>query len=234
MTDDEQLITRFAAEVAAGFPAAAHSGSHVELHAELLHRLCLAEGLLELLEFSRAGLGADPLACMWLGSLRWHRLVTGTLPAKAPVPPERPSEHALKLLLTAGALTITPGTAEPGLRGLASGEMAYPSGPAQPELADDSVLLRLAPIGLVPYIETSMRQSWAEQAVCLTHGLPDLVERAKAQVTELAAGTGRSSADRHSADHSSAGHNSAGPQLPELIGVVVEDLSTRWHRALTA
>nr|WP_255547489.1 ADP-ribosylglycohydrolase family protein [Nesterenkonia sp. E16_7] len=65
------------------------------------------------------------------------------------------------------------------LRGLSQGQMAYPSAPAQPESTDSAVLLRAVPIGLVPYIDAPMRRSWVRQAVALTHGHPELTQRAE-------------------------------------------------------
>ncbi|GAA1824063.1 hypothetical protein GCM10009771_24260 [Nesterenkonia flava] len=190
----------------------------VTVHAELLHRLCLADGLLEVLEWTRQGTGADPMACMWLAGLRWYRLMNGGYPPKAPEPPERPTDRALGLLLRSGAVQVAPGSSGTAVAGLSSGEMAYPSAPAQPEADDDGVLLRLAPLALVPYIDESMRMNWTEQAVCLTHGSPELVARAQEHV-------------RHLHHQLSEEPVQTQPQLPGigLLGVVVEDLGRRWR-----
>ncbi|MCH8565459.1 ADP-ribosylglycohydrolase family protein [Nesterenkonia sp. LB17] len=151
----------------------------IVLHAEVLHQLCTADGLMELLDWSRQGLGADPLACMWLGSLRWYRLITGSYPENAPQPPARPLDQALQRLILQGMFTAQAGSAATSLRGLAHGQMAYPSAPAQPESTDATALLRAVPVGLVPYIDASMRRAWARQTMALTHGHPELTRKAE-------------------------------------------------------
>ncbi|MFD5823342.1 ADP-ribosylglycohydrolase family protein [Nesterenkonia xinjiangensis] len=174
---DARLITRFAPVLRAGLGAALAAGdSGPRLHAEALHQVCLADGLLELLDWTRQGVAADPLACLWLASLRWHRLLTGSFPEGAPEPPARATDRALAELLNGRSptLALMPDSGEVSRRGLATGEMAYPSSPAQPECADPSGLLRLVPLALVPYVEDSMLLRWTEQALALTQGHPRL------------------------------------------------------------
>ncbi|MGJ9371477.1 ADP-ribosylglycohydrolase family protein [Nesterenkonia sp. CF4.4] len=151
----------------------------VVLHAEVLHQLCTADGLLELLDWSRQGLGADPLACMWLGSLRWYRLITGSYPENAPQPPARRLDAQLQRLSSRGRLTVQQGSGTTSLRGLSQGQMSYPSAPAQPESTDAAALLRAVPVGLAPYIDATMRRAWARQTLALTHGHPDLSQKAE-------------------------------------------------------
>lgn len=180
MTNDELLIERFAPVMTAGL-----TGSKLhEVDAEVLHQLCLADGLAELLDWSRRGEAADPLACMWLGSLRWYSLLSGRFPDSAPEPPARNLDGELARATTGRApeLSHLPGSETVSLRGLEPGEMSYPSSPAQPDSADPSGLIRLIPLGLVPYIEQSMRLSWTEQALCLTQGDSNLHEAAKVLV----------------------------------------------------
>lgn len=171
---DRRRISRLGPVLSAGLPA-----GESRVHAEVLHQLCLADGLLELLDWSRQGVGADPLACMWLSSLRWNRLITGGFPEGAPQPPARDLDAALLRLLRDGGLSILEGTGETSLAGLASGEMAYPSSPAQPDEDDAAALIRVVPIGLVPYVEEEMRRSWVRQAVSLTQGDPELISAAE-------------------------------------------------------
>lgn len=192
----ERLISRFGPVLAAGLepstpdsPGAADGpgapavsadpADPLVVHAEMLHQLCTADGLMELLDWSRQGLGADPLACMWLGSLRWYRLITGACPDSAPQPPTRALDHRLQLLRSSGRLTPLDGSATTSLRGLAEGQMAYPTAPAQPESTDAAALLRAVPVGLVPYIDAPMRRAWARQTMALTHGHPDLMQKAE-------------------------------------------------------
>lgn len=177
MSTDERLIRRLQPVLSAAAP---EPGEPV--HAEVLHQLCAADGLLEVLDWSRQGTAADPLACLWLGSLRWHRLLTGKFPAGAPEPPPRGADATLRPAFAPGGAarrTLAEGSGSSSLSGLASGEMGHPGTPAQPEQHDAAALLRVVPIGLVPYVEQEMRLSWAEQAVCLTHGAPSLRRQAR-------------------------------------------------------
>lgn len=182
--NDTQLIDRFEPVLAAAFLEEAgpdEIGAQVDrpVHAEVLHQLCLADGLLELLDWTRQGVGADPLGCIWLGSLRWYRLVAGGFPDGAPEPPARDTDATLLRLLRDGELTVLENTGAVSLAGLAAGEMAYPSAPAQPAQDDAAALVRVVPIGLVPYIEEEMRRSWVRQAVSLTQGHPGLIAAAE-------------------------------------------------------
>ncbi|MBO0596164.1 ADP-ribosylglycohydrolase family protein [Nesterenkonia sp. E16_10] len=181
METAERLISRLRPVLAAAVDPQDPQppGEPILLHAEVLHQMCTADGLMELLDWSRQGLGADPLACMWLGSLRWYRLITGSYPEHAPQPPARPLDQALTQLSRQGGFTARTGSGMTSLRGLSQGQMAYPSAPAQPESTDSAVLLRAVPIGLVPYIDAPMRRSWVRQAVALTHGHPELTQRAE-------------------------------------------------------
>ncbi|GAA3287975.1 ADP-ribosylglycohydrolase family protein [Nesterenkonia halobia] len=201
-TADVLLIERLPAVLAAALPAdgspgdagSAADAENTEVHAEALHQLCLADGLLELLDWTHQGVGADPLACFWLAGLRWHRLVTGGFPAAAPCPPSRSVDEQLSAQLgtvDAGRphglapLSLRTGTEAPGVDGLASGEMAYPTTPAQPERDDPAVLLRVVPLALVPYVDDTLRAQWVRQALALTHGHPRVLDRARSLVQLL-------------------------------------------------
>ncbi|WP_147383515.1 hypothetical protein [Nesterenkonia natronophila] len=180
------------------------------VHAEALLALCVGDGLLEVLEWSREGTGADPAASMWLAALRWHHVITGTFPAGAPQPPPRPTSHALRLIVDTAGVELIPGSAHTSLSGLSSAEMGTRRAPPQPEADDDAALLRILPISCLPYVETPMKQDWAETAICLTHGSSALIREAR--------------------------HRAAHPPTPvplgprhELLEVVVEDLDRRWR-----
>lgn len=174
--NDARLIDRFSPVLLAALP---QEDPEAAVHAEVLHQYCLSDGLLELLDWSRQGVGADPLACMWLASLRWYRLITGQFPPGAPEPPTRNVDAALLEAIRNGQLRVAEDTGSVSLSGLADGEMAYPSSPAQPESADAAALPRVVPLGLVPYIDQDMRASWVTQAVSLTQGAPALIEAAE-------------------------------------------------------
>lgn len=173
---DARLIDRFSPVLLAALP---REEPQAPVHAEVLHQYCLSDGLLELLDWTRQGVGADPLACMWLASLRWYRLIAGQFPSGAPEPPARDADAALPKAIRNRQLRVAEGTGAVSLAGLADGEMAYPSAPAQPESDDAAALLRVVPLGLVPYIEEQMRRSWVSQAVSLTQGAPALIEAAE-------------------------------------------------------
>lgn len=196
-TQHARRILRFPALLAGLLPVAARSAetsgtaeAAPEVHAEALHALCTADGLLELLDWTRRGVGADPLACLWLGSLRWHRLITGGFPDAAPQPPARDLDEALRTGLAGGDIRLLSGSAAVSLAGLASGEMACPSAPAQPEAAAADALVRVLPLAFVPYVEPEMLRSWADQTVCLTQGEATLRRRAGEVVQALHAASG--------------------------------------------
>ena len=219
------LISRFCPELLAGFPQP--EGDVLQLHAELLHRICLADGLLEVLDWSQQGVGTDPLACMWLAGLRWHQLVTGHFPDGAPEPPPRATDAALSELLTSGALRITEQTGETSISSLSSGQLHYPSTPAQPDATDREVLLRLAPLALVPYIDEPMRMRWVEQNVSMTHGGDQLLEQSRRLVTDLHQ---RASSPQPAA----AGHDTAAPADSHPFFGVVGELAQRWAEVTAA
>lgn len=180
---DQRLISQFEPVMRAGLPVTIQAP--VEVHAERLHQLMVAESLLELLDWSQQGTAADPLGCFWLGGLRWFRLLYGHYPADAPAPPQRATDHGLQLLISAGAVKIQPGSGDQAAEGLNSADMAYPSSPAQPELVQDSALLRVLPLALVPYVEESMLNDWTAQLLALTHGSTALTSTAQQLVQTM-------------------------------------------------
>jgi hypothetical protein len=206
-SSDLRLIDAFEPSLLSLLPAPGEP-----VHAEALLALCVGDGLLEVLEWSREGTGADPAASMWLAALRWHHVITGAFPAGAPQPPPRPTSHALRLIVETAGVELTPGSADTSLSGLSSAEMGTRRAPPQPEAHDDAALLRVLPISCLPYVETPMKQDWAEQAICLTHGGPALILEARQRAAQPPAPV------------------PPGPRH-ELLGVVVEDLSRRWREA---
>lgn len=211
-SENAQLIAAFEPALRALLPAPGEP-----VHAETLLALCLAEGLLEVLQWAQEGTGADPAASMWLAALRWHRVVTGSFPAGAPEPPPRPTDHACQLILDSGSLQLLPHSAESSLTGLRTAlsrptPIGSPAQPAQPDIQYDDALQRVIPISLVPYVAAPMKQDWAAQALCLTHGHPELVAEARR-------GALRTPEIRD-----------PGPRQ-ELLSVVVEDLAHRWREA---
>lgn len=204
--EDLHLINLFEPTMLSMLPA-----PNEPVHAEVLLALCLGDGLLEVLEWSIEGSGADPAASMWLAALRWHRVLTGRFPVGTPEPPARPTDHALRMIVQSGGLDLVPGSADTSLGSLARTEMGSRNAPPRPEDDDDAALLRILPISLVPYVEGPMKQTWAEQAICLTHGHPRLMQEARRRAVQAP------SRQDATGDH-------------DLLRVVIEDLSTRWKR----
>lgn len=176
-------------------------GKGQPVHAETLMALCLADGVLEVLEWAGEGTGADPAASMWLAALRWYRLVAGDFPEGAPRPQPRPTDFALGRIIASGGIETVPGSPAESLAGLASGEMSLlpksrqpggaasaadnSSSPTKHQRLPSSALIRVLPIGLTPYVELGMKQDWAAQAVFLTHQDAGLVAAAGGLATEL-------------------------------------------------
>lgn len=224
---DAALIAYFPQALKESLPIA-EGTEPVAVHAELLHRLCLADGLLEVLEWGREGLGADPLACMWLGSLRWYRLVHGAYPEGAPEPPARPTDALLHSLMNTGVLQVQPGTGLTSLQSLSGADMHYPSAPAAPEAEDQDVLLRLAPLAVVPFIDDQIRQRWVEQNVALTHGHPEVLHQAQ----ELVATIHRQALEAAEHQVEATLHGDVSQQHSDTPWTeVLADLEARWKAA---
>lgn len=233
---DQNLISNFYPVMTEDFPVPAAPGTAVELHAELLHRICLADGLLEVLEWTRQGSAADPLACMWLAGLRWYRLLTGAYPSGAPQPPPRETDAALADLLQAGLLRVSPPGGEVSRESLSSGKLHYPGSPAAPGAADPDVLLRLAPLALVPYVDWQMRLRWVGQNLAMTHGHPELLEQARELVTGLhdRASTSASAPKREAAGSVGAKRQASSAPTAHPLFALTASLAQRWEDVTAA
>lgn len=235
-TDDQRLIAAFEPAMLGILP-----GQGEPVHAETLLALCLADGVLEVLEWAREGTGADPAASMWLASLRWYQLLSDDFPKDAPQPQVRPTDYALRRILEAGALKLVPGSAEESLAGLASGEMnlapsradggpevrgSAPGGDQDEgrrqseqatraatdgEAALSPALDRVLPIGLVPYVEPGMKLSWAKQAVRLTHRDPELIAASSRLAADVHRQGTQGASMRHADQFSGSLLNAAAP-----------------------
>lgn len=227
---DEQLISSFYRIMTEDLPAPVSPTAQLVVHAELLHRICLADGLLEVLEWTKEGTAADPLACMWLASLRWYRLVTGSYPDSAPEPPARQTDAALEQLLDSGLVDVEESSGESSRRALASGQLHYPSAPAQPQDEDQQVLLRLRPLALVPFIDDRLRQQWLEQNLAMTHGSTAVLQAGRQLVADLHERATAPSTSSEQPDDPDAARQPGSHPLFE----VVNDLWLRWKRVSAA
>jgi hypothetical protein len=152
----------------AGTRAASPAESWLQLH--------ILDGVLETAEWATQGVGADDVACAWLGALRWVRAVDGELPDGAPVPPSRPFASA------SSAAAREAGSGDPqNLIGLRSPEMSQPRRPFNrpaatvPELASTDgtgVLARAAALGLLAHAGEEDVRRLASWTAAFSHGSP--------------------------------------------------------------
>ncbi|MCC9172996.1 ADP-ribosylglycohydrolase family protein [Arthrobacter sp. zg-Y179] len=153
------------AGAAASAPAGA-SGTSITADTQLA--LYSLDGLLEAIEWANQGVGADETACVWLAYLRWMRGRGLPLPENGPSPLPRPID-AEPLLQPAG----TEGAADPDvLQALSTGEMGTRQRPLNTEVNTPAALVRSAPFGLLPYVQTETVYKLALDAASLTHGHP--------------------------------------------------------------
>jgi hypothetical protein len=157
------------------------TGTREASPAESWLQLHLLDGVLEAAEWAMQGVGADDVACAWLGALRWVRAVDG-LPQGAPVPPSRPFPSAV----SDAAHAAGPGDPQ-NLSGLRSPEMSQPRRPFNrpaatvPELASTDgtgVLARAAAVGLLAHAGEADVRRLATWTAAFSHGSPAAHEAA--------------------------------------------------------
>ncbi|GAA4473899.1 hypothetical protein GCM10023190_06950 [Enteractinococcus fodinae] len=122
--------------------------------------LYVADGLLEVLEWSARGEAADPPAAIWLALLRWYKNRFGTLPeGLPPAPARRIDDHQLY-----------PGDVEPATTaGLEEVEMGLPRKPHGVDATGTDALVRAAPLGMLPQVDTNWVATMSRQVAVLTH-----------------------------------------------------------------
>ena len=185
--------------------AAARGSSGEAPGAEATLLLCLMDGLADAVEWAQRGVGADDVACLWLGALRWVRAVDGAVPDGAPEPPTRTVASMLGRLpgvATPANGTETTGAAGPAggdpqnLIGLRSPEMSQPHRPFNrpaatvPELASTNgpgVLARGLGIGLLSYASEEDARRLATWSAAFSHGSPAAHEAAADAATLMRA-----------------------------------------------
>ncbi|MGO3151523.1 MAG: ADP-ribosylglycohydrolase family protein [Galactobacter sp.] len=158
------------------------AGTRATSQAESWQQLYVLDGILDAAEWAAQGVGADDVACAWLGALRWVRAVDGRLPDGAPEPPSREFASAC----AESARGAGPGDPQ-NLIGLRSPEMSQPRRPFNrpaatvPELASTDgtgVLARAAAIGLLAHAREEDVRRLASWTAAFSHGSPAAHEAA--------------------------------------------------------
>ncbi len=122
--------------------------------------LYVADGLLEVLEWSAQGQAADPPAAIWLALLRWYRNRYGSFPQDAPPVPDRWIDH----------YPMIPGDVDETTKaGLEEPDMGLPHKPHGINATGAEALMRAAPVGLLAQVDSDWVLSIARQATVLTH-----------------------------------------------------------------
>lgn len=148
----------------------------------------LMDGVLDAVEYAAQGVGADDVACAWLGGLCWVAALDSAVPDGAPQPPPR------EFATAAAAPAAAAGAGDPqNLIGLRSPEMSQPRRPFNrpaatvPELAatdGTGVLARGAAMGLLAQAEIADVRRLASWTAAFSHGSPAAHEAA-ADAAEL-------------------------------------------------
>ena len=127
--------------------------------------LYTVDGLLEVLEWANAGVGADETACLWLAYLRWLKTQGVSLDPAAPNPPLRwiDAQTVLHQRRSPGSTSIS---------GLSGPDMGTKFRPVNPDSKERGTVTRSAPLGLLPFVEPGMVYRLSEDAAALTHGHP--------------------------------------------------------------
>ncbi|MGO3088664.1 MAG: ADP-ribosylglycohydrolase family protein [Galactobacter sp.] len=152
------------------------SGARDAAEAESWLQLFVLDGILEAAEWAAKGVGADDVACAWLGGLRWVAALDTQVPDGAPEPPSRPFPSAVVRSVRAAG----PGDPQ-NLIGLRSPEMSQPRRPFNrpaatvPDLAatdGTGVLARAAAIGLLAHAREEDVRRLATWSAAFSHGSP--------------------------------------------------------------
>lgn len=122
--------------------------------------LYVADGLLEVLEWSAQGEAADPAAAIWLALLRWYKNRYGEFPeGLPPAPARRLDDHP-----------VSPGDVESATKaGLEEPEMGLPRKPHGVGAIGTDALVRAAPLGMLPQVDTDWVIHMSQQTAVLTH-----------------------------------------------------------------
>lgn len=135
--------------------------------------LYTVDGLVELIDWANAGVGADETASLWLAYLRWLRAQGFPAEPSAPVPAPRWIDGQAGLQHRRDP---DPGT----VKALASGDMGTAARPVNTTAFSAAALVRCVPIGLIPHIGVDSVAALSRNAAALTHGHPGVPAAAAA------------------------------------------------------
>lgn len=122
--------------------------------------LYVADGLVEVLEWAAQGQAADPPAAIWLALLRWYNNRYGELPEGLPAAPARRiDDHP-----------VSHGDVEAATKsGLEHVDMGLPRKPHGVDATGTDALVRAAPLGMIPQVDTAWVVKMSHQTAVLTH-----------------------------------------------------------------
>lgn len=122
--------------------------------------LYVADGLVEVLEWAAQGQAADPPAAIWLALLRWYKNRYGAFPEGLPVAPDRRiDDHP-----------VSHGDVEAATKtGLENVDMGIPRKPHGADASGTDALVRAAPLGMLPQVDTDWVVKMSRQTAVLTH-----------------------------------------------------------------
>ena len=148
----------FAGGAAAEAAAIAEDNTEISTGTQL--SLYVADGLLEILEWAAEGQAADPPAAIWLALLRWYKNRYGSFPDGVPAAPDRWIDH---YSLYAGDVDDATKT------GLEEPEMGLVHKPHGVDATGADALMRAAPVGMLPQLDTEWVTNMSRQVAVLTH-----------------------------------------------------------------
>lgn len=158
------------------------------------------DAVAEVLEWARDGVGADPAACAWLASLRVSRLLGLPLDPSAPPQLRRGLDDDLERW-AASAADGSLAHAIPAesvqrrfprfaaaMRVERMGTRSHPLTPAEldPQLRDDSALLRLLPVALMAHLDEDTLARVARDVAAISESGEQTLESAADSVLRLA------------------------------------------------
>lgn len=123
------------------------------------------DGLLDVLEWANQGVSADINACQWLAYLRWYKTQGLQAPGHAP-------EQAPRWIDSQSVLHHRRAPGNACLSGLATGEMGTAARPVNPDSKGCGTVMRSAPYGLLPQLDSEAVYKISSEAASLTHGHP--------------------------------------------------------------